>query len=100
MLFIARLIRGERLTKATPGDKRQGASVFLFIPIVCWFFVGFGQYFFDKAGAVSIFIFLTIGFSVFFFTILFWIRTVPTKISLILAAIAWPAFLWWAWHYF
>jgi K+-transporting ATPase A subunit len=30
--------------------------------------------------------------------VFFWRKCVPTLVSLILAAIVWPAFIWWMWH--
>jgi hypothetical protein len=99
MLFLARLASGERLRKATSDDWRYGAGFFFLLPVYMFALMfGLGGPLLDK-NAASIWLFMTAAGVILIFGSYLWVKLVPTKISWLLAAFAWPALLCWCWSH-
>ena len=93
-LFLARLLTGERLRKATPADRRYFSLLFFFVPVAFITLLMLQRFhsrilrFFDL-GAVTLWVAFTVGVSVVVFGVLALSSYVSSKISMALAVFAW-----------
>ena len=83
--------------KATAADWRYWVGVLFLAPVYLFLFMGVGRRFLHNGGTVVIWLFMTIAGLAMFLGAYYWSRFVPTKLSWILAAVAWLAFAWWSW---
>jgi hypothetical protein len=99
-IIFVRLALGERLRKATSADYRVAFGHFFFLPVLMILGTTLGRSFFDRAGAVTIWIVGTVVGVVYLFgLILLWAKFVPAPVLLIVGVIAWAAFAFISWHY-
>jgi hypothetical protein len=97
--FIIRLAMGERWRKATPSDNRLGAGLFFLIAV----YFGIGllathfsrsfSTFMQKVSPIGLWLSAVAVLSVMVFVLFFWARHVTTRISAVLAVIAWAILL-------
>jgi hypothetical protein len=95
MLLIARFV-GERWRKSAPADWRNGAAWLCLIAIYFVLCLSLGEPILDRGSAVAIWFLFTASGVATVFAAVFWARLVPTRVSLIIAVISWPALVWWA----
>ena len=91
--ILVRILRGERLRKATPAESQQFSGLLAVLAIYFAVALGFIKYekrFVDSATPQALWIFDTITISIGFFISFFWGKHVPAKISYLVAAILWP----------
>ena len=91
--ILIRILRGERLRKATPAESQQFSGLLAVIAIYFVLALAFLKYerqFVNSASPQAIWAFDTIVISIGFFVSFFWGKHVPAKISYTLAAILWP----------
>ena len=106
-LYIARFATGERWRKATPAEQRHFAGLFFIIPVCFELFILTMKSdrqmhllsLLDKAGAFMFWLVFTLATSALFFASVFWGRRVPTRVSVILAIIAWLVLIGTLFHY-
>jgi hypothetical protein len=78
----------------TPSD---AACYVLFLPVGTALLMKYGDPISElENGGRILWALVTLG--IFTVVFLFWQKCVPTLVSLILAAIAWPVCVWWIWH--
>src|SRR5689334_2967327 len=91
-ILFARLALGERWRRATSVDYRTGFGHFFLLPVLLILATTVGRGFLDRAGAVGIWILMTVvGVIYFFGLILWWAKFVPARVSAILGVMAWVA---------
>ncbi|HLX94652.1 MAG TPA: hypothetical protein VKU37_02805 [Verrucomicrobiae bacterium] len=99
-VMFGRLAIGERFRKATSGDYRIAFGHFFFLPVFMLLVSTLGRSFFDRAGAVAIWVLLTVfGVLYFFALILWWGKFVPAPISAVLGIVAWVVFAFISWQH-
>jgi hypothetical protein len=97
--LIIRLASGERLEKATPSQNRTGAFTFLFVAVGFLTFVLLekcARDFMDtvtNASALTLWIYMIVAASAIGFAGIYWCRVVSTKVTVLLAVIAWAVLL-------
>jgi hypothetical protein len=93
LFVLIRILRGERLRKATPAESQQLSGLLAVIAIyfaLALAFIKYEKQFVSSASPQAIWGFDTIVISVAFFISFFWGKYVPAKVSYTLAAILWP----------
>jgi hypothetical protein len=76
----------------------EGATLVLFLPVCTALLIKYGDPISElESGRRILWALVTLG--IFIVVISFWHKCVPTLVSLILAAIAWPVCVWWIWHH-
>jgi|SRR6266446_6041250 len=98
-LFFARLAMGERWRKATPTDKRYGAGLFFLLAVyfgVAMLAIHFSPSFttfIESVSAMGLWLAFVAVVSLMVFGSVLWARHVATRVSAILAVIAWAVLL-------
>jgi len=99
VIWIVRFARGERWRKATREENRYGAGLFFLVAvyfIVFYLGISKGRYigaFMDRASPVMLWVGGTAAGSALVFGSVFWARHVPTRVSTVLAIVAWSVLL-------
>lgn len=91
--ILIRILRGERLRKATPAESQQFSGLLAVLAIyfaVALAFIRYERRFINSASPEAIWVFDTIVISIGFFISFFWGKHVPAKVSYTIAAILWP----------
>jgi hypothetical protein len=97
---IARLARGERMRKATTDENRLGAFAFFLTAFGFILFLVIAKYAkgwmdrFNQASPVTLWIFATIALTAAVFGSIYWCRVVSSKVTVILAVVAWMILFW------
>jgi hypothetical protein len=92
-LFI-RILSGERLRKATPGELRWSAGFFAFIPVFLPLGAHLGGPYLDRASGVGIWFYMMAGMLGAFLWLAIWTRFVPPAVSWAFGAVVWVVVLW------
>ena len=91
--ILIRILRGERLRKATPAESQQFSGLLAVLAIyfaLALAFIKDEKRFVNSASPEAIWVFDTIVISIGFFISFFWGHYVPAKISYAIAAVIWP----------
>jgi hypothetical protein len=99
LIWIFRFGRGERFRKATPGERRYGAGLFLIVAVV-FIVVELMNHLghthsalYDTTNPWILWLCATAFTTALLFTSFFWARRVSARTSAILAGIAWAVLL-------
>jgi len=100
LIYLGRAASGERFRKATTNDYRRGFGILALLPI--FLFASEPVFSGPLANTTKFFpiwVFAAISMAIFAVFIFFVFPKVPALFWLLIAALFWPLFIWYAWHH-